>query len=114
MTVTKGKSEKIVESQEIEVGIRPGQIGALVANVTYTATPGDMKVDSRTLAFVSYQPENVQGYSVVYTDCGSKFQALTLPKAECRTNSATRLTRCSTILHYFLILIPLFGLLLIL
>ncbi|KAF5332804.1 hypothetical protein D9611_005416 [Ephemerocybe angulata] len=47
VTVTKGKSEKIVESQEIEVGIRPGQIGALVANVTYTATPGDMKVDSR-------------------------------------------------------------------
>lgn len=40
-----------------------------------------------TLAFVSIQPEYVLGYSVVYTDCDSDFQALTMPKVECGNES---------------------------
>ncbi|TEB32586.1 hypothetical protein FA13DRAFT_1731787 [Coprinellus micaceus] len=79
---------RIERAQEIEVTIRPGQIGALVANITYVTTPGQIRVDRSTLAFVSVEPENVLGYSVVYTSCDSQFQALTLPKVECTPKSS--------------------------
>ncbi|KAF5314741.1 hypothetical protein D9611_007139 [Ephemerocybe angulata] len=77
-------SRKISLTQETEVTIRPGQIGALVANVSYIKQPGDMKVDTKTLSFLSIQPEYVIQMSVVYTDCNSKLEAFTIPKApEC-------------------------------
>ncbi|TEB32569.1 hypothetical protein FA13DRAFT_1731767 [Coprinellus micaceus] len=85
-TVGHSTSKKISQTQEIEVSIRPGQIH-FVANVSYTTRPGQMSVDDSTLAFVSIQPEYVLGYSVVYTDCDSDFQALTMPKVECGNES---------------------------
>ncbi|KAH6867883.1 hypothetical protein BKA70DRAFT_387249 [Coprinopsis sp. MPI-PUGE-AT-0042] len=83
VTGTTGGTKVVIQTQEIEVGIRPGQIGALVANISYITQPGQVNVDDSTLAFVSVQPEFVVGYSVRYTDCSSNFQALTLPKVEC-------------------------------
>ncbi|TEB32570.1 hypothetical protein FA13DRAFT_1731768 [Coprinellus micaceus] len=94
-TVGMSNSTKTETAQEVEVTIRPGQIGALVANITYATTPGQIRVDGSTLAFVSVNPENVLGYSVVYTGCGSAFQALTLPKVECTRNSAPKLPAAS-------------------
>ncbi|KAJ2927034.1 hypothetical protein H1R20_g10063, partial [Candolleomyces eurysporus] len=79
---------KTTKSQEIEVSIPPGQIGGLVANISYYSTPGKMKIDDRTLSFVQIEPENVIGYSVVYVPCGNSISALTLPKAECMATSA--------------------------
>ena len=49
-----------------------------------------------TLAFVSVEPENVLGYSVVYTSCDSQFQALTLPKVECTPKSSGLKTASGT------------------
>lgn len=100
VTVTRSRSERMVQTQETEVGIRPGQIGALVANITYTATLGNMRVgvNKTYLPFIAYQPERVLGYSVVYTDCGSKFQALTLPKSDCTYSAGVSLRAIS---HFF-------------
>ncbi|KAJ3547977.1 hypothetical protein NMY22_g1449 [Coprinellus aureogranulatus] len=91
-TIGSSNKTRIERAQEIEVTIRPGQIGALVANITYVTTPGTIRVDRSTLAFVSVEPENVLGYSVVYTSCDSQFQALTLPKVECARNSGRKAT----------------------
>ncbi|KAH6867884.1 hypothetical protein BKA70DRAFT_1579018 [Coprinopsis sp. MPI-PUGE-AT-0042] len=88
VTGTTGGSESITQTQEIEVSIRPGQIGALVANISYTKQPGQVNIDDSTLAFVSVQPEFVLGYSVLYTNCSANFRALTLPKAQCEKSSA--------------------------
>ncbi|KAH6894043.1 hypothetical protein BKA70DRAFT_1407508 [Coprinopsis sp. MPI-PUGE-AT-0042] len=85
---TTGGSESITQTQEIEVSIRPGQIGALVANISYAKQPGQVNIDDSTLAFVSVQPEFVLGYSVLYTNCSANFRALTLPKAQCEKSSA--------------------------
>ncbi|KAJ2913865.1 hypothetical protein MD484_g6558, partial [Candolleomyces efflorescens] len=70
-TIKHGTTEKLIKSQQIEVNIPPGQIGALIANISYAQTPGNIKVDDRTLAFVSIEPERVLGYSVSYVPCGT-------------------------------------------
>ncbi|KAJ3509418.1 hypothetical protein NMY22_g16298 [Coprinellus aureogranulatus] len=64
--------------------------GALLANVSYLTRPGEMTVDKRTLAFVASQPDVVNSVLVVYADCNSKFDALSLPRApDCLKNSSS-------------------------
>ncbi|KAJ2913847.1 hypothetical protein MD484_g6563, partial [Candolleomyces efflorescens] len=46
-TNTEGNAKTISQSQTIEVNIPPGQVGALVANVSYTTTSGRISVDNR-------------------------------------------------------------------
>ena len=71
-TVTTGNTQKITVSQDTEVKVRPGKIvsfldverpedestltviyiqGAVVANISYTTQPGQMKVDTRYAPF---------------------------------------------------------------
>ena len=45
--ISSGKQEAIQQTQSVEVTIPPGQIGALVANVTYTKTAGRVTIDKR-------------------------------------------------------------------
>ncbi|KAH6894044.1 hypothetical protein BKA70DRAFT_1439516 [Coprinopsis sp. MPI-PUGE-AT-0042] len=47
VTGTTGGTKVVIQTQEIEVGIRPGQIGALVANISYITQPGQVNVDDR-------------------------------------------------------------------
>ncbi|TEB32573.1 hypothetical protein FA13DRAFT_1773846 [Coprinellus micaceus] len=95
-TVTTGNTQKITMSQDTEVKVRPGKIGAVVANISYTTQPGQMKVDTRILSIMSIQPDLVLGMSAVYTDCSSKFQALTLPKVpNCDRNFGTSNAKAS-------------------
>ncbi|KAF6744146.1 hypothetical protein DFP72DRAFT_930050 [Ephemerocybe angulata] len=99
-TLGNTESRKISLTQETEVTIRPGQIGALVANVSYIKQPGNMKVDTKTLSFLSIQPEYVIQMSVVYTDCNSKLAAFTIPKAPECSKKKKNYTRSGPKLHY--------------
>jgi hypothetical protein len=45
--ISSGKQEAIQQTQSVEVNIPPGQIGALVANVTYSRTSGRITIDKR-------------------------------------------------------------------
>jgi hypothetical protein len=50
----------------------------------------------RILSIMSIQPDLVLGMSAVYTDCSSKFQALTLPKVpNCERNFGTSNAKAS-------------------
>ncbi|KAF5342295.1 hypothetical protein D9611_002110 [Ephemerocybe angulata] len=87
-SITEGVEEKVTRTQSIEVPIAPGRIGALVAKVMYRTTPGNVKIDDRTFAFMSVQPGEVTGYDVLYANCGSNFEAFTLPRTDCNLGSS--------------------------
>ncbi|TEB36061.1 hypothetical protein FA13DRAFT_1706361 [Coprinellus micaceus] len=78
-TINRGVEEKTTQSHSTEIPIPAGQIGFLVANISYRVTPGVLKIG-----------DGVRGYEAVYIACGSGFPALNLPGTNCNISASHR------------------------
>lgn len=60
----------------------------------------------RTLAFLSIDPQKVLEYSVLYTDCGTRFKALSLPESGCAVKSGASVSRGTSLLAFGVVFLP--------